>query len=69
MSMARHNLDVLHDVNLTPEQKREQMHEVKVTIDENQGKTFHELIADMVKDIRAHQPKPDNQPTQVFYRK
>lgn len=70
MSMARHNLDVLHDVNLTPEQKREQMHEVKVTIDENQGKTFHELIADMVKDIRAHQPKPNaDQPTQVFYRK
>lgn len=70
MSMARHNLDVLHDVNLTPEQKREQMHEVKVTIDENQGKTFHELIADMVKDIRAHQPKLNaDQPTQVFYRK
>lgn len=69
LNMARHNLDVLHDVNLTPEQKREQMHEVKVTIDENQGKEFHELIADLVKQIRATQPKPQNQETQVFYRK
>ena len=70
MSMARHNLDVLHDVNLTPEQKREQMHEVKVVIDENRGMQFHEMIAEMVKDIRAKQPKPDqNQATQVFYRK
>ena len=70
MSMARHNLDVLHDVNLTPEQKREQMHEVKVVIDENRGMQFHEMIAEMVKDIRAKQPKPEqNQETQVFYRK
>lgn len=70
INMARHNLDVLHDVNLTPEQKRAQMHDVKVTIDENQGKEFHELIADFVKQIRATQPKPQqNQQTQVFYRK
>lgn len=69
MNMARHNLDVLHDNNLTPEQKREQMHEVKVAINEN-GKEFPDLIADLVTQIRASQPKPqENQKTQVFYSK
>ena len=68
LNMARHNLDVLHDNNLTPEQKREQMHEVKVAINEN-GKQFHDLVADIVTQIRATQPKPQEQETQVFYRK
>lgn len=67
LNMARHNLDVLHDVNLTPEQKREQMHEVKVAIDDN-GQQFPDLIAGLVKQIRATQPVPEDQPTQVFYR-
>ncbi|MCR5261982.1 MAG: DHH family phosphoesterase [Candidatus Gastranaerophilales bacterium] len=69
LNMARHNLDVLHDNNLTPEQKREQMHEVKVAINEN-GKEFSDLVADIVTQIRATQPKPQqNEQTQVFYRK
>ncbi len=69
MNMARHNLDVLHDNSLTPEQKRAQMHEVKVIIDENSGKEFPDLVADIVKEIRAVQPKPQNEATQVYYRR
>ena len=68
LNMARHNLDVLHDNNLTPEQKREQMHEVKVAINEN-GKEFPDLVADIVTQIRATQPKPEQQGTQTFYRR
>lgn len=69
LNMARHNLDVLHDNNLSPDQKRDQMHDVTVAIN-GQGKQFPDLIADIVTQIRATQPKPDeNQKTQVYYRK
>ncbi len=69
LNMARNNLEVLHDNTLTPEEKRILMHDVKVVIDEN-GKQFPDLVADIVKQIRATQPKPQQQQeTKVFYRK
>ena len=59
LETARHNLEVLHSKTLTPEEQRAQMHEVKVAIDEEGGKTFSDLVAAIVTEIRATQPAPE----------